>query len=56
MPVTNFAIHKNFFKYWFTLWHFAMDDPALHTYNIVTDDGGYTAMYCSPLTDLTTER
>ena len=38
--ITNFAIHENLFKYWFTLRHFAMDDPAIHTYYIVTD-GGY---------------
>ena len=24
--ITNFQIHQNLFKYWFTLWHFAMDD------------------------------
>ena len=21
-------IHQNLFKYWFTFWHFAMDDPV----------------------------
>ena len=28
--ITNFIIHQKLFKYWFTLLHFAMDDPA-HT-------------------------
>ena len=26
--ITNFKIHQNFFKYWCTLWHFAIDDPV----------------------------
>ena len=26
--ITNFKIHQILFKYWFTLWHFAMDDPV----------------------------
>ena len=26
--IINFEIHQNLFKYWFTLWHFAMDDPV----------------------------
>ena len=26
--ITNFKIHQNFCKYWFTFWHFALDDPA----------------------------
>ena len=26
--ITNFKINRNLFKYWFTLWYFAMDDPV----------------------------
>ena len=27
--LTNFKIHQNLLKYWFTLLHFVMDDPVL---------------------------
>ena len=36
--ITNFQIYQNLFKYWFTLSHFALDDPVeldTHGYNCI---------------------
>ena len=34
--MTNFKIHQNLFKYWFTLLQFAMDHPVLFHLEVAT--------------------
>ena len=44
--LNNFKIHLNLFKYLFTLWHFAMDDPVHRELSLKVANFAFEKCHC----------